>query len=90
MGSEFFFECRLEGGGERGEGCHPSDLLCLLTFIRAGIFNQYMGARNRVGIGLSHRHARLHRLAPGGIHSLESIPGLHKRLKIPALVRAPH
>jgi hypothetical protein len=22
----------------------------------------------------------------GGIHSLESIPGLHKRLKIPALV----
>jgi hypothetical protein len=42
----------------------------------AGIFRQSMGARNRVGIGLSHRPARLHRLA-------ESIPGLHKRLKIP-------
>jgi hypothetical protein len=28
----------------------------------AGIFKQYMGARNRVGIGLSYRPARLHRL----------------------------
>ncbi len=27
------------------------------------IFNQSMGARNRVGIGLSYRPARLHRLA---------------------------
>jgi hypothetical protein len=34
-----------------------------------------MGARNRGGIGLSYRPARLH---AGGIHSLESIPGLHK------------
>jgi hypothetical protein len=34
---------------------------------RAGILEQSMGARNRVGIGLSHRPARLHRLA-------ESIP----------------
>jgi hypothetical protein len=42
-----------------------------------GIFRQSIGARNRVGIGLSHRPARLHRLA-------ESIPGIHKRLKIPA------
>ena len=45
----------------------------------AGILEQSMGARNRVGIGLSHRPARLHRLA-------ESIPGLLKSLKIPSLV----
>ncbi len=36
-----------------------------------------MGARNRVGIALSYRAARLHRLA-------ESIPGLLKSIKIPA------
>jgi hypothetical protein len=29
----------------------------------AGIFKQSMGARNRVGIGLLYRPARLHRLA---------------------------
>jgi hypothetical protein len=29
----------------------------------AGILEQYMGARNRVGIGLSYRPARLHWLA---------------------------
>jgi hypothetical protein len=29
---------------------------------RAGIFKQSMGARNHVGIGLSYRPARLHRL----------------------------
>ncbi len=29
----------------------------------AGILQQYVGARNRVGIGLSYRPARLHRLA---------------------------
>ncbi len=46
---------------------------------RAGIFRQSMGARNRVGIGLSYRPARLHKL-------VESIPGLHKSLKIPALI----
>jgi hypothetical protein len=34
----------------------------------AGIFNQSMGARNRVGIGLSYRLARLH-TQPG-----ESVP----------------
>jgi hypothetical protein len=47
---------------------------------RAGIFKQSMGARDRVGIGLS----LLARQATkaGGIHSLESIPGLHKRFKI--------
>ncbi len=31
--------------------------------IRAGIFKMSMGARNRGGIGLSYRPARLHRLA---------------------------
>ncbi len=31
--------------------------------ISAGIFKQSMGARNRVGIGLSYRLARLHSLA---------------------------
>ncbi len=31
--------------------------------VRAGIFKQSMGSRNRVGIGLSYRPARLHRLA---------------------------
>jgi hypothetical protein len=37
------------------------------TFSNAGIIEQSMGARNQVGIGLSYRPARLHRLA-------ESIP----------------
>ncbi len=41
--------------------------------------NSLWGSWNRVGIGLSHRPDRLHRLA-------ESIPGLHKRLNIRALV----
>jgi hypothetical protein len=43
-----------------------------------------MGARNRVGIGLSYwaRQAT----QPGGIGSLESIHGLLKSLKIRALV----
>jgi hypothetical protein len=36
-----------------------------------------VGARNRVGIGLSYWRARFHRLA-------ESIPGLIKSLKIPS------
>jgi hypothetical protein len=41
-----------------------------------------MGAKNREGIGLSYRPARLHyRLAE--FVPLESIPGLNKRLKIP-------
>ncbi len=51
--------------------------------IWAGIFKQSMGARNRVGIGLSYHPARLHRLA-------ESIPwnrflGILKGLQIRAL-----
>ncbi len=44
----------------------------------AGIFEQYMGVRNQVGIGLSYRLARLHRLA-------ESIPGLLQCIKISSL-----
>ncbi len=35
----------------------------LLLYSRAGIFKESMGARNRGGIGLSYRPARLHRLA---------------------------
>jgi hypothetical protein len=54
---------------------------CIRVY-RAGIFEESMGTRNRGGIGLSYRPARLHRLF--GIHSLESIPRLHKRLKIRA------
>jgi hypothetical protein len=46
-----------------------------------------MGARNRVGIGLSNRPARQHL---GGIDSLESIPGLPKSLKIRAQVIQTH
>jgi hypothetical protein len=42
----------------------------------AGILEQSMGAKNRVEIGLPYRPAKLQRLA-------ESIPGLHKSLKIP-------
>jgi hypothetical protein len=34
-----------------------------LGFLCAGISKQSMGARNRVGIGLSYRPAKLHRLA---------------------------
>jgi hypothetical protein len=48
----------------------------------AGIFKKSMGARHRGGIGFSYRPARLHRLA---VHSLESIPGPHKHLKVRAL-----
>ncbi len=49
-------------------------------FYSAGILEQFMGARNRVGIGLSCRPAWLwlHRLA-------ESIPGLLESLKTPSL-----
>jgi hypothetical protein len=40
-----------------------------------------MGARHRGGIGFSYRPARLQ---AGGIHSLASIPGPHKHLKVRA------
>ncbi len=38
-------------------------MLTIGNKVRAGIFKHSMGARNRVGIGLSYRPARLHRLA---------------------------
>jgi hypothetical protein len=43
-----------------------------------------MGARNRLGMGLSYRPSRLHRLSE--FIPFESIPGLHERLKIRAQV----
>jgi hypothetical protein len=52
----------------------------LLTF-SAGILEQSLGARNRVGIGLSYRPARLRRLED---RFLGSIPGHLKSLKIPS------
>jgi hypothetical protein len=51
----------------------------------AGIFKQSMGARNREGIGLSYVPAR-QTTQPGRIGSLEWILGLHKSVKIRALV----
>ncbi len=36
---------RLEGEGERGEGCHPSDLLCWLTVIWSGAPTDSLGGR---------------------------------------------
>jgi hypothetical protein len=52
---------------------------CFVWETRAGIFKQSMGARNRVGIRLLYRPARLHRLAefipwnrlPGSINVLK-------------------
>jgi hypothetical protein len=61
----------------KGFKLHPPTDQCRASInhrICAGILEQSMGTRNRVGIGLSDRPARLHRLA-------ESIPGLHKSLK---------
>jgi hypothetical protein len=43
-------------------------------------FKQSMGTRNRVGIGLSYRPDRLHRLVE--LVSWNQFPGLHKSLKI--------
>jgi hypothetical protein len=63
------------GGGRSRRAAHLQRHV--LSRYRAGIFKQSVGARDRVGIGLSYRPARLHRLA-------ESIPGLHKRLQIRA------
>ncbi len=48
----------------------------------AGIFKQSMGARNRLGIGLSYTARQA--TQPGGIGFLESIIWLLKRLKIRA------
>jgi hypothetical protein len=53
---------------------------------RAGIFKKSMGARHRGGIGFSYRPARLQ---ASGIHSLASIPGPHKHLKVRAQATQP-
>ncbi len=47
--------------------CNPKMFNCTCTQNSARILEQSMGARNRVGIGLSYWPARLHRLA-------ESVP----------------
>jgi hypothetical protein len=55
--------------------------------ICAGILKQSTGARNRLGIGLSYRHARTRIckfLRSPGIDSKEPIPGFLKRLQIGA------
>jgi hypothetical protein len=61
----------------------PGQAQCVEAY-RAGIFKQSMGARNREGIGLSYRPARLHRLAE--LMPWESIPRLIKTLKIRPLL----
>ncbi len=60
----------LRGGEREGRSGNGGNTLicgdggCLKGGVhRDGIFKQSMGARNRVGIGLSYRPARLHRLA---------------------------
>ncbi len=66
-----------------GEEVRQCGTLSILAGIKCdtsvGILEQSMGARNRVGIGLSYRPAWPHRLA-------ESIPGILKSIKIPFLV----
>jgi hypothetical protein len=49
--------------GKYVDSSAPSSPICLYSRIRAGIFKQSVVARNLVGIGLSYRPARLHRLA---------------------------
>ncbi len=43
--------------------CLPNQILICQLSSSAGILEQSIGARNRGGIGLSYRPARLHRLA---------------------------
>ncbi len=54
------------------------------TITSAGIWKQSMGARNRVGIGLSYRLASRQATQPGEIGSMESILGILKSIKIRA------
>ncbi len=76
---------RSGGGGGGGVGAGVKLGMCLngisSSVNSAGIFKQSMRTRNRVGMGLSYRPARLHSLANG---SLESILGLFKSLNIRA------
>jgi hypothetical protein len=51
----------------------------ILATTSAGVLEQSMGATNRVGIELSYRPGRMHRLA-------ESIPGLLEGLEMPSQV----
>jgi hypothetical protein len=55
-------------------------LACSPLYSRAGIFKNSMRARHRVGIGLSYRPARLHRL-----HCEKSLFVSASRQKIPVL-----
>ncbi len=62
-----------------------SSSLCILAGQydnSAGILEQSMVARNRVGIGFTYRTVKAYAC---GIDSLESIPGLLKSVKIPSL-----
>jgi hypothetical protein len=43
----FYIQNRLDGGGERGEECHPSDLLCWLTVIWSGAPTDSLGGGGR-------------------------------------------
>ncbi len=53
--------CGGEGGMSHPRVCALQVLVCRAEDLtRAGIFNQSMGARNRVGMGLSYQPARLH------------------------------
>jgi hypothetical protein len=54
INTEFFYNKLRHEEGYKTSGPEAS---------RAGIFKKSMGARNRGGIGLSYRPARLHRLA---------------------------
>ncbi len=47
----------------RSPGIDSEELILPTYVARARIFKQSLGARNRAGIGLSYRPARLHRLA---------------------------
>jgi hypothetical protein len=51
------------GGGGGVEERASSGGVSLRHDFRAGIFKKSMGARHRVGLGLSYRPARLYRLA---------------------------
>jgi hypothetical protein len=52
------------GGESDGDGGGDIEGVAMMHVeTRAGILKKSMGARHRVGIGLSYRPARLHRLA---------------------------
>jgi hypothetical protein len=55
-------------------GVYRVSLYFLSHINSEGILEQSMGARNRVGIGLPGRPARLHRLAGQSDNSVPSLP----------------